>query len=93
MLISMVDHAALAKNSLRYEWASGRIREGFLTVSLVDVSSRSQILVHVPWRQEPPDEIAEKAAAILRMDPNQWRDVTWHGVSSEPPFDGPGWRK
>lgn len=92
ILASLVDHDALALKDLKYQWASGRIRDDMFVISLEGPEGWHQILVHVPWNKQSPEEIAREAADLLKTDPNQWRDVVWNG-DSRPPFDGPAWRK
>lgn len=92
ILASMVDHDALTTNSLKYQWASGRVRDDALTISLRGPKGCHQILVHVPWNRQSPEEIALEAADLLKTDPNRWPDVAWFGESSKPPFSGPAWR-
>jgi hypothetical protein len=93
ILSSIVDHSALKTNNLKYEWASGRIREATLTISLRGPQGYQQILLHVPWDKQSPEQIAREAAHLLKSDPNQWSDVVWQGEKSNPPFSGPAWRK
>jgi hypothetical protein len=93
ILRSLVDHSVLARSGLNYQWASGRIRDATLTISLSSPLSDHQILVHVPWHQQSPDEIAREAADVLKEDPNQWRDIAWYGTNSTPPFNGPAWQR
>ncbi len=93
LLSSMIDHEALAVNNLSYQWASGRIRDDALTVSLGGPPGHHQILVHTSWSGESPDQIAQKVAALLKGHPSQWPDVAWFGENPTPPFNGPGWLK
>jgi hypothetical protein len=92
ILGSLVDHGALATHSLKYQWASGRIRDSTLAISLALQPSDDQIVVHIPWNEQTPDEIAREAAALLKTDPNGWPDVVWYGQKTPPPFTGPAWR-
>jgi hypothetical protein len=91
MLVSIVDQAVLAASKLEYQWASGRIRHDALTISLGGPEGCHQILVHVPWDKQSPEEVAREAAALLKTDPNNWSDVAWNGEN--PPFTGPAWQK
>jgi hypothetical protein len=93
LLFPMVNREALAANNLSYQWASGRIRDDALTISLGGPPSHHQVLAHVFWEEETPEQIAEKAATVLMEHPSQWPDVERYGQNSSPPFDGPGWRK
>ena len=92
ILGSLVDHDELATNNLKYQWASGRVRDDTLTISLGGPGGCHQILVHVPWNTQSPDEIAREAADLLKTNPNDWPDIVWYGKSSTPPFSGPAWR-
>ena len=92
ILATLGDRAALTRNSLKYQWASGRIRDDVFTVSLEGPPGCHQILVHLPWHKQSPEEIAREAAELLKSDPNQWPDVAWNGKDLTPPFTGPAWR-
>jgi len=92
LLVSLIDQEVLAPENLTFQWASGRIRDKALTISLAGPPSHHQILVHVSWNGEPPSVIARKAADLLKRDPSEWLDVNWNGEAA-PPFDGPGWRR
>jgi hypothetical protein len=92
LLIPLIDHDVLSARNLTFQWASGRIRDNALTISLAGPPSHHQILVHVSWNGESPPEIARKAAELLKRDPCEWLDVNWNGEAA-PPFDGPGWRR
>jgi hypothetical protein len=93
ILKSLVNRDALFVDKLKYQWASGRVNDGEFTISLQGPLESHQILLHVPWRDESPQEIAEKAAILLASDPRQWRFVSWYGANKNPPFKGPGWKK
>lgn len=93
ILTSIVDHNTLAENNLKYQWASGRIRDSILTVSLSGPEGYHQILVHLDWKEQSAEEIAREAARLLKTDPTQWTDVVWYGEKSKPPFKGPAWGK
>jgi hypothetical protein len=96
LLGSIVDRDILARSQLTFLWASGRIHPGVLSVALMLKSERGpgQILVHVMWSGQTPDEIARECAEILKQPPETWPLVDWHPQHSgpqPPPFDGPGW--
>ena len=91
-IASIVDHSTLAENNLKYQWASGRIRDATLTVSLSGPEGCHQILVHLDWKEQSPEEIARETAQLLKTDPNQWLNIVWYGEKCNPPFKGPGWR-
>jgi hypothetical protein len=93
LLSSMVDRESLAAHGLSFQWATGRIRDDALTVSLEGPPGHHQILVHTPWNKGSPEEVARRAAATLNAHPSRWPDVWWYGRSTEPLFDGPGWRR
>ncbi len=92
ILTSIVDQNTLANNNLKYQWATGRLRDATLTVSLVG-PEECQILVHLDWEEQSAEEIAHEAARLLKTDPNQWPDIVWFGESCNPPFKGPAWSK
>src|ERR1043166_4083055 len=89
ILASIVDHSTLAENNLEYQWSSGRIRDATFTVSLSGPEGCHQILIHLDWKEQSPEEIAREAARLLKTDPNQWTDIVWYGEKSNPPFKGP----
>lgn len=93
LLSSMLDHDLLAINNLKFQWASGRIKKGNFTISLAGPQDCHQILVHLHWNEESPQQIAEKMAELLKQPPSDWPDVVWHGADSEPPFNGAGWSR
>jgi len=93
ILRPLVDHDAVARNDLEYQWASGRIHDDTLTISLKGPPGCHQILVHLAWNNQSPEEIAHEAAILLKSDPNQWTDLNWHGKKPTPPFDGPAWQR
>ena len=91
LLSGKVDIEVLAGHQLKYQWASGRVRDGLFTVSMIGPEGYHQILLHVEWADESPEEIADMAAALLRTDPRGWANVTWYGQATEPPFRGRAW--
>ena len=93
ILASIIDHSILAENNLDYQWASGRIRDATLTISLRGPEGCHQILVHIDWKEQSPEEIAREAARLLKTDPNQWPDIIWYAENCNPPFKGPAWNK
>ena len=93
ILASIVDHSTLAENNLKYQWATGRIRDATLTVSLSGPEGCHQILVHFDWKNQSAEEIAREAARLLNTDPNQWPAIVWYGEDCNPPFKGPAWDK
>ena len=96
LLAALVDRDALAQNHLTFSWASGRSQAGKFTVSLTLGPGSYQVLVHVPWRGERPEEIARTLAELLEQPPDAWPEVIWYPQARDlepPPFRGPGWQK
>ena len=94
LLATTLPQDKLAQSGLTYDWASGRIRNETLTVSLTHIPGPYQILIHIPWKGESPSEIATMAADILGKAPNTWRDVQWHRLAPHlnvPTIIGPNW--
>ena len=85
ILKPLIDHDILARNRLKYQWA-GQHREQVLTMSFEGPIGWHQILVHIPWHQQTPEEIAHEAARFLTTDPAEWSDVEWFGQSEKHPF-------
>lgn len=94
LLVTAAPHGKLAESGLTYEWASGRIRNETLTLSLKLVPGPYQILVHIPWKHESPSQIATRAAHILTQTPSTWSNVQWHQLAPHlgaPSIAGPNW--
>jgi hypothetical protein len=91
-----VDRCAPSERDLRFEWASGRLREGAMSLSLGYELGPHQLIVHVPVRNATPDALAERCLLLLAQDASTWTDVTWYpqqpGLSA-PAIAGSGWRK
>jgi len=90
-----VDRAVLARAGMTFDWASGRISKGQLTISLRLEPGPYQVLVSIPWKEELPPEIADVAVAALRRDPRTWEAVGYFpqgGDLGDPPLSGPGWK-
>jgi hypothetical protein len=69
-----VNRRRLAESGLRFSWASGRVRPGSFTVSLQRDPDSHQVLVHLPWRDESPQEIADAMNDLLSRPPGEWDD-------------------
>src|SRR4030095_1125086 len=96
LLASIVDRDALARNQLRFTWASGRTKAATFTVSFILEPGPYQVLVYLPWQGERPEEIARTFAELLKQPPDSWPDAEWYPQAKdlEPPrFKGPGWHK
>jgi hypothetical protein len=76
-----VNRERLAESGLQFRWASGRVRDGCFTVSLHRDPDSHQVLVHLPWRDESPQEIADAMNELLSCPPDEWDDV-----------ERPGWK-
>ena len=94
LLASMVRRDVLARNQLTFSWASGRIQAEAFTISLMLEPGPYQVLLHVPWSGESPEEIARTCAELLERPPDTWPQVVWYPQGADlkpPPFKGPGW--
>jgi hypothetical protein len=60
---------------LRFSWASGRVRDESFTVSLQRDPDSHQVLVHLPWRDGSPQEIADAMNHLLSRPLDEWDDV------------------
>lgn len=74
-----VNRKTLAESGLEFRWASGRVRAGCFTVSLQRDPGAHQVLVHLPWRDESPREIADAMSDLLSRPPDEWNDIERHG--------------
>jgi hypothetical protein len=96
LLAGKVDRKALGRYGLSYSWASGRIHERALTVSLNLEPGPYQVLVHLPWHAESPSEIARLCAEMLGDKPANWAQVEWfpqrHGLGP-PALANAHWRQ
>ena len=92
-----IDHLRLSANGLRFSWASGRVREGAMMVSLILDAGPYQVLVRIPGGGvEQPDRVAATAIALLARAPQSWPEVDWlpqGGPLDAPSIAGPGWRR
>ena len=78
LLSSAIDREALSRNGLAYNWASGRVRKETFTIAMTLVEPVAyQVLVHIPWVDEPAEAIARKSADVLMEQPNDWANVEW----------------
>jgi hypothetical protein len=96
LLADQVDRQALASHGLTFTWASGRVRQSAFSVSLKLEPGPYQILVHRPWSDEPPEEIARQCAAMLREQPSSWLGAEWIPQQANlgaPSLAGPSWRR
>lgn len=101
-----IQRDGLRECGFRYSWASGRIRDGKMTVALWLERGPFQVLVHAPWNGRTPEAIATACLEALGRPPEQWEDVDWFPQSPdlisgpghaappkhEPDCAGPGWR-
>ena len=90
------DMTLLRQRGYGFGWASGRVRDGFFTVSLMQQPGPCQVLVHVPWVGERPQELAIAVLQELSQPPGYWRDVEWSPVGEDvgvPRDSGRGWRR
>jgi hypothetical protein len=90
-----VDRPLLARSGLTFDWASGRVASGRFTVSMRLEPGPYQLLVHVPWSGEAPNELADAMLAVLRRDPRNWENVgcfPQRGDLGDPPLSGPHWK-
>jgi hypothetical protein len=94
LISQSVDRQYLARAGLRFMWASGRIAERTMTISLDLEQGAYQVLVQAPWLDETPAVIAESCLLLLREDPRTWKGIRWsrqaNGIGP-PKIAGPGW--
>jgi len=67
-----VDRAALARRGFQFSWASGRCRNGLMTVSLVLTPGPYQALLSVPWDGEGIEGVVAQFGEILSQPPEIW---------------------
>jgi hypothetical protein len=94
LIARLVDRGALRGHGLSFKWASGRVRQGFMVVSLECEPGPYQLLLHVPWSNEPPAQIASRCVDMLSRDPRRWDQVAWlpqRPNLGPPEIAGPGW--
>jgi len=95
LIAASVDRSALAQRGFTFEWASGRLKEGAMSVSLRYERGPYQLIVSMRI-DGPPVEVAERCVAAVVQDPSQWPDVSWYpqqpGLAA-PGIAGPGWKK
>ncbi len=77
LLAGRVNREILSLRGLTYSWASGRVRKMTFTVSLILDPGPYQVLVHLPWNAEPPEEIADTCAKLLADKPASWAQAEW----------------
>jgi len=96
LISASVDRQALAERGLSFDWASGRLRQGAISVSLKYEPGPYQLIVHATEDNAPPAELAERCVAVLSQASSSWRDVVWYpqqqGLGA-PAIAGPGWKK
>jgi hypothetical protein len=95
LLVGKIDYELLASRGLRCYWASGRNKKDMFTVSLFLDPGPYQLMIHLPWTHESPEQMADRFAALLTEPPSTWPNVEWHAVSGHldaPAIAGPGWR-
>jgi len=96
LISQAVDRAALARRGFEFSWASGRCRNGLMTVSLVLTPGPYQVLVSAPWDGENIDGIVAHFAANLSQSPETWANVECNAQVrglDPPPIAGPGWNR
>ena len=90
------DRDALARNGFRFSWASGRARQGKMSVSLFLEPGPYQVLIHSPWTGQDPQAIAAILLNALRDSPYTWADVEYYPQAQglgAPSIAGPRWRR
>ena len=96
LIRALVDRDALAVNRFQFSWASGRVRNGRMTVALRSDPGPYQVLVHSSWAGRDPEGIARTLCHAILQHPSTWPDVEYYpqGESKEAPvLAGPGWRR
>jgi len=80
LISKQVDRASLESRGYRYAWASGRCREGMMTVSLFTVPGQYQILVNEPWDGKGIESIVGRLVDILGQERDKWPNVEEFGT-------------
>ena len=96
LLAGKIDRPTLARHGLSFAWASGRARSGAFSISFRLEPGPYHVLVHHPWAAESPEEIAQQAAQLLRLEPANWVQAEWFPQQAglgAPLLAGPGWRR
>jgi hypothetical protein len=96
LLADKVNRGVLGRHGVSYSWASGRVRKDTLTVSLNLEPGPYQLLLHLPWNAESPEQIAQKCDEILGDPPASWAQVEWFPQRpglGPPAMAGPSWRQ
>lgn len=92
LIADAVDRAHLREHGLGFDWASGRVTPGTMTISL-SLEPGYQVLVQVPW-VDTPEPTAQRCLAELARPPSSWTAVRWipkaPGLAA-PALAGPGW--
>jgi len=95
LISQAVDRKSLARRGFEFTWASGRCKDGMMTVSLVLRPGPYQILVELAWNGEDIDSICSQFKSILSQPPETWPIVLCipqeRGLAS-PSFVGPIWK-
>lgn len=96
LISQAVDRAALAQRGFEFSWASGRCRNGLMTVSLVLTPGPYQVLISVPWDGENIEGVVAQFREILSQPPETWAKVECNpqvrGLGP-PSITGPGWNR
>jgi hypothetical protein len=95
LIRAAVDKTALGSRGFIFSWASGRCREGMMTVALMLSPGPYQVLVNLPWDGKSVENIVDQFALLLRVEPASWPEVEWYPQAQQlgpPPFEGAGWR-
>lgn len=95
LIRALVDRGTLAANRFQFSWASGRVRDGRMTIALRLDPGPYQVLVHSSWGGRDPEGIAKTLCRTLLQQPSTWSDVEYYpqGESKGAPLlAGPGWR-
>ena len=95
LIANAVDTKALEHSGFLFDWASGRCKEGFMTVSLTLNPGPYQILVKLPWDGKAVDDIVARFKLQLAEAPESWQGVECFPLAQNlglPPIRGLGWR-
>ena len=94
LISQAVNRTLLVRRGFEFSWASGRCREGMMTVSLFLAPGPYQVLINVPWDGKDIEGIITTFKAILAEPPETWLNVECNpqvrGLGP-PPIMGPGW--
>lgn len=77
LIAKAIDRDILRSRGLEFEFASGRCREGRMTVALRGRPGTGQVLVDLPWDGKSAEGIANEFRLLLITAPESWPKFEW----------------